>query len=219
MSISDFSLKLLLLFLPGLVSFIVIDNLSTHRETKNIHWFVYSIILGLVSYSILYMIELKAGITITFWSTLVDSEKIIHYDEIMYSTIIGLVLGILLTFAINNGWFFRFFSRLKITQKHGYPDTLSYMLGLYNAQYLTVTDWEKEIRIVGELVAVSENIDQRDELVLQNCSIYNLDSGEKLYDIPVFYLAQDFDKITIEIDNSSNNDDELEKVDDKNATE
>lgn len=219
MSISDFSLKLLLLFLPGLVSFIVIDNLSTHRETKNIHWFVYSIILGLVSYSLLYMIELKAGITITFWSTLVDSEKIIHYDEIMYSTIIGLVLGILLTFAINHGWFFRFFSGLRITQKHGYPDTLSYMLGLYNAQYLTVTDWEKEIRIVGELVAVSENIDQRDELVLQNCSVYNLDSGEKLYDIPVFYLAQNFDKITIEIDNSGNNDAELEKVDDKNATE
>jgi hypothetical protein len=219
MSISDFSLKLLLLFLPGLVSFIVIDNLSTHRETKNIHWFVYSIILGLVSYSLLYMIELKAGITIAFWSTLVDSEKIIHYDEIMYSTIIGLVLGILLTFAINHGWFFRFFSGLRITQKHGYPDTLSYMLGLYNAQYLTVTDWEKEIRIVGELVAVSENIDQRDELVLQNCSVYNLDSGEKLYDIPVFYLAQNFDKITIEIDNSGNNDAELEKVDDKNATE
>lgn len=219
MSISDFSLKLLLLFLPGLVSFIVIDNLSTHRETKNIHWFVYSIILGLVSYSLLYMIELKAGITITFWSTLVDSEKIIHYDEIMYSTIIGLVLGILLTFAINHGWFFRFFSGLRITQKHGYPDTLSYMLGLYNAQYLTVTDWEKEIRIVGELVAVSENIDQRDELVLQNCSVYNLDSGEKLYDIPVFYLAQNFDKITIEIDDSGNNDAELEKVDDKNATE
>lgn len=40
MTVSDFSLKLLLLFLPGLVSFILINELSIHKETKNIHWFV-----------------------------------------------------------------------------------------------------------------------------------------------------------------------------------
>ena len=44
MTVSDFSLKLLLLFLPGLVSFILINELSIHKETKNIHWFVYSIL-------------------------------------------------------------------------------------------------------------------------------------------------------------------------------
>lgn len=202
MSLSDFSLKLLLLFLPGLVSFIIIDNLSTHKKIKNIHWFVYSILLGLLSYLILYVVELVKGTEITFWSTLVDQTKVIHYDEIIYSTAIGLCLGIVFTIVINRGWFFKFFSWIHVTKKHGYPDTLSYMLGLYKAQYLTITDWEKKIRLVGELVAVSEESDQRNELVLQNCSVYDLESSDKLYDIPVFYLSQNFDKITIEIDNS-----------------
>ena len=142
------------------------------------------------------------GTEITFWSTLVEQTKVIHYDEIIYSTAIGLCLGIVFTIAINRGWFFKFFSRIHVTKKHGYPDTLSYMLGLYEAQYLTITDWEKKIRLVGELVAVSEESDQRNELVLQNCSVYDLESSDKLYDIPVFYLSQNFDKITIEIDNS-----------------
>lgn len=41
-----------------------------------------------------------------------------------------------------------------------------------------------------------------DEIVLQNCTIHDLESGGSLYDIPVFYLAQSFDKVTIEINNS-----------------
>lgn len=67
MTVSDFSLKLLLLFLPGLVSFILINELSIHKETKNIHWFVYSILLGLFSYVILYIIGLCIKVEITFW--------------------------------------------------------------------------------------------------------------------------------------------------------
>lgn len=202
MTVSDFSLKLLLLFLPGLVSFILINELSVHKETKNIHWFVYSILLGLFSYVILYIIGLCIKVEITFWSNLINDNKIIDYNEIIVSTLIGCILGIAVTITINNGYFFRIFSFIGITKKHGYSDTLSYFLGLYEAKYLTVTDWEKKIRIVGELVAVSEPSDRHDEIVLQDCTIYDLESGENLYDVPVFYLAQSFDKVTIEINNS-----------------
>lgn len=41
-----------------------------------------------------------------------------------------------------------------------------------------------------------------DEIVLQNCTIHDLESGGSLYDIPGFYLAKSFDKVTIEINNS-----------------
>ncbi len=76
------------------------------------------------------------------------------------------------------------------------------MSTLYQAKYLIVTDWEKRIRIVGELVATSESTDNRDEIVLQDATLYALETGEKLYEVPVIYLAQSFEKITIEIINT-----------------
>ena len=131
MTVSDFSLKLLLLFLPGLVSFILINELSIHKETKNIHWFVYSILLGLFSYVILYIIGLCIKVEITFWSNLINDNKIINYNEIIVSTLIGCILGIAATIIINKGYFFKICSFIGITKKHGYSDTLSYFLGLY----------------------------------------------------------------------------------------
>ncbi len=40
MTISDFSLKIILLFLPGIVSFLIIDNLAAHRQTKTIQLYI-----------------------------------------------------------------------------------------------------------------------------------------------------------------------------------
>lgn len=199
MSLSTFSLKLLLLFLPGLISFIITDNFSNHRATKTIHWFIYPMLFGFLAYAILTVISAILGNAIGFWQYLISPDPEINYHEIVYAVFIGVVLGIMATWSMNHAIPFRVASFFHITQRIGYPDTLSYMLSLYAAKYLTVTDWEKGIRIVGELVAASEPTDERDELVLQQCKVYNLQSGELLYSIDVFYLSQTFTKVTIEI--------------------
>lgn len=208
MTISDFSLKIILLFLPGIVSFLIIDNLAAHRQTKTIHWFMYPMLLGFLSYAFLEFVFPD----IRFWHFLTEQAPGIDYYEIIRAIFIGIVLGCLLTYIINHALLFKAASFFRLTNRQGLPDTFSYMLSLYPVQYLTVTDWEKRIRIVGELVATSESSDNRDEIILQNATIYSLDTGDNLYDIPVIYLAQDFNKITIEIsDTSSKGDDQYEK--------
>lgn len=211
MTISDFSLKIILLFLPGIVSFLIIDNLAAHRQTKTIHWFMYPMLLGFLSYAFL-----ELGFSdIRFWHFLTEQAPDIDYYEIMRAIVIGIVLGCLLTYILNHALLFKAASFLRLTNRQGLPDTFSYMLSLYPVQYLTVTDWEKRIRIVGELVATSESSDNRDEIILQNATVYGLDTGENLYDIPVIYLAQDFNKITIEISNTPSKGDEYH---DKSST-
>ena len=198
MTVSDFSMKIVLLFLPGIVSFIIIDNLSNHRQTKTIHWFMYSMLLGFASYAILKVM----WPTIHFWEFLITRDPISNYDEIILAIIVGILLGCLLTCAINHSFFFTLCSALQLTTRQGTPDTFSYMMSLYKFKYLTVTDWEKRIQIVGELTAVSESTDNRDEIILQNATVYSLDHGYKLYDIDVIYIAQDFSKLSIEIANT-----------------
>ena len=64
---------------------------------------------------------------------------------------------------------------------------------------ITIRDWDKNIVIIGELVATSEITDTRNEIVLQECSIYTLNDNSHLYDVPVFYLSTEFNNISIEI--------------------
>lgn len=198
MTISDFSLKMVLLFLPGIVSFVIIDNLTVHRQTKVLHWFIYSMLLGFLSYALLKLIW--PGVQ--FWDFLITRDPKINYSEILDAIVMGGALGIIITLCINHTLFFRLFSLVRLTNRQGTPDTLTYMCGLYKVKYIIVTDWEKRIRIVGELVATSEAADSHDEIVLQNATLYELESGIKLYDVPVIYLAQNFEKLTIEIMNS-----------------
>lgn len=204
MTISDFSLKMVLLFLPGIVSFVIIDNMSSHRQTKNTHWFIYPLLLGLLSYAILKFFW--PGVQI--WDFLISHDPQINYSEIMHAIITGFFLGCAITYMINHSIFFKVFSFIRLTNRQGTPDTLSYMSSLYQAKYLIVTDWEKRIRIVGELVATSESTDYRDEIVLQDATLYALETGEKLYEVPVIYLAQSFEKITIEIANTQDEGDD-----------
>lgn len=202
-TVSDFSLKLIIIFLPGIVSFLIIDTLTIHKETKNIHRFIFSMILGFLSYGILKVICPK----VMFWNYLGHSTLELHYEEIILAIIIGIILGVLITYIINKSCLYKSASIIGLTQKHGYPDTFSYMTALYTFDYITVTDWEKNIRLVGTLVATSDIADNRNEIVLQDVSVYTT-TGEYLYDTPVFYIAQDFSKLTIEINNSENSKEE-----------
>lgn len=50
MSISEFTVKLMVIFLPGIIAFTIIDNLTTHNKTEISHRILYSFILGFICY-------------------------------------------------------------------------------------------------------------------------------------------------------------------------
>ena len=212
MNISSFSLQVLLLFIPGLIAFLLVDNLTAHKPFKLVYIFIYTMILGMMSYLTLYCVlvlfSMCRGTTAEFyfWKNLTEEGLIFFLPEIIYATLVSVFLGSVVTFVINHGWFNYYCGKVGLSKKHGYSDTLSYMINLYtNAEpnvplYLTITDWEKRLRIVGVLVALSGPEDRRDEMLLQDCTLYSLESGEEIYSIPVYYFCPDYSKITIEID-------------------
>jgi membrane glycosyltransferase len=50
MNFTSFTIRLLLLFLPGIISIILIDTFTIHRRWEGYKYFLYSFVLGLLCY-------------------------------------------------------------------------------------------------------------------------------------------------------------------------
>lgn len=198
MSISVFTIKILMLFLPGIIAFIILDTMTTHKRASIIHWFVYSALLGLLTYGIMGFFNQK----IYFWKNLMLENPVIEYSEIVWAIVIAVIIGIILSYVFRSGILYRFCCIIGITTKHGFANSFDYMMFLYSPRYIAVTDWEKRIKVVGELVASSDVSDDKNELIIQNATVFQLDDLDNRYDVQVFYLSQSAEKVTIEIDAS-----------------
>ncbi len=204
MTVSDFSIRIILLFLPGVITFLIVDNLTDHKQTRNVHWLIYSMLFGFVDYAVFTLLMWLCNSTVDFWYALIDQSVSISYSEIFYTILVGILVSAPIVLLSRTKAFFWLFHKIKLTKRHGYPDSLSYMLDLYKTiDYLIVTDWEKQIRVVGHLMALSEDTDKKDEIVLQDCIVYDLNTAEELYKVDVLYIAQNHEKITIEVEDTS----------------
>ena len=209
MELSTFTVKLFILFIPGLLAFIIIDNLSIHKMTKKVHWFIYSVILSFISNTLLLLLKYLYAIfvpcyqfdssTSFFYQLLENDNTGLLYSDILMACFVAILLGIVISRLLVTNKLFSICSRFSLTNRHGYTDALSYMFNLYSVKYITIRDWDKNIVIIGELVATSEVTDARNEIVLQDCSVYRLNDNSHLYDVPVFYLSTEFNNISIEI--------------------
>lgn len=99
MNISSFSLQVLLLFIPGLIAFLLVDNLAAHKQFKLVYIFIYTMILGMMSYLTLYcvlvLLSMCRGTTAEFyfWKNLTEEGMIFFLPEIIYATLVSVFLG------------------------------------------------------------------------------------------------------------------------------
>ena len=176
MSISDYTFRLLLLFLPGIISFIIIDNFTTHKETKTIHWILYSMILGFLSYfpwmlltesmRLIYNVSLNTQ----FLLSLTDSSIPINFYEIQVATLFSVIWGVIITKALNRGWFYSLAFWMGITNKFPEIDSWSHCINRYRPNWIMVLDKESSTSYLGILDS-SSDANERDGLVLLNVTV------------------------------------------------
>ncbi len=115
MEITEFTLKLLFLFLPGIVAFIIAEQLTTHEEIKLYNKILYSFILGVVCYFLYYLLTQKEVLNICNVS---DNNGIINYQEIFYVSLIAIPLGFILSGFLNYKILHRFARAIRLTNKY-----------------------------------------------------------------------------------------------------
>ena len=124
MEISDLVVRIIILIFPGLLSISLINSLIKKRKIDNREYIVYVTIISFISYfalNLIFSIFLENR-DVSFFKALVDSQIPINYDEVFWSSIIAICLGIIIVVIINKGVFYTLCRKIKITNRTGAND-------------------------------------------------------------------------------------------------
>lgn len=197
------TLKLIIIFIPGAIATIIFGKLILHKEWSNFKFILFSVLFGVFSYLILQLIIslfnlcLSRNISdLTLWSTLSDA-KAIPYFEVLFSSIISIILAFFISYIENNKWIYNFAKRLKISNKYGDENLYSRFLNDSSTEYIYLRDIKNNLTYYGWVKSFSES-SQVTEIRLAEVSVYSYSDSDLFYEIDEVYLSLNKSEIIIE---------------------
>ena len=193
MEFSEFSLRIMLLFLPGIVSLLIIDNLTNHKEYKLYEKAIYSLIYSFFCYYLYYLLLIiygfwfKVKIHFSFFDGLINNESVLDFNEIGYATIISIFVGFIFSAFINYKIVNKIARKIKITKKHAEVDVWSYLMNSEKMDWVVIRDIKNDLMYEGWIKAFSDST-EKDEIFLRDVKVFKNSTSKELYDIPGLYL-------------------------------
>jgi len=204
MELSEFTWRIILLFIPGIISFIIIDQLTVHKGSK-IHWILIdSLILGFFCYSFYYVITLilnlfpNINLEFSFFEALTNKDSSLNFNEITFVTGLSVPIGFFFTFLINYKVLYRISHILKISNKFGDIDVWSYIMNSKEPEWVVIRDIENDLMYEGWIEAFSDST-EANELFLRDVKVFKDSTAEELYEIPGLYLPRRRENLIIEL--------------------
>lgn len=203
MEISAFTFRLILLFIPGIITFTIIDSLTIHKERKLYQILLNSLIFGFICYVtyalLIYSITLLKSLFIllnvdrefTFLRALTDNSIKLDFKEIFITTCLSFPVAFLFTFFINYKILYRLAHKLKVSKKFGDIDLWSYIMNMEMPEWAVVRDVENNLMYEGWIQAFSDSSEDKNELFLRDVKVFRNSSGKELYEVPALYLARE----------------------------
>lgn len=201
MDISSLTIRLLFLFLPGIVTLFIIDHLTVHQKIDSWKYFLYSIILGFINYLVWYLLYhipfLSIG-TFYFFEALLNENALLNINEIIFVMIISFVSGIALTYLINYKIIFKLLRKIKITSKSGAIDVWNYIFDTEETKFVAIRDYDRDLMFVGTVLLFSNTTPDKEELFLHDVKVYCNSTAELIYEVPAMYISTTKGKMEIE---------------------
>jgi hypothetical protein len=209
MEVSALTLRVLLLFFPGVLCAMLVDALTVHRERTAAQFLTHAFVLGLTSYLLLYFgqwtcvglayaLPLPQPLPVTFLNALLDEKLRIAPGEIALAAAIGVLLGTGVSAGVNHRILFRIGRKLHVTRRRGSPDLWSHVLNFEQTNWVSVRDLDHGFTYVGWVRDYSEIVDLA-ELWLLEATVFESATGTKLYEANALYLGRDPRSITVEV--------------------
>ena len=210
MGLSEFTFRILLIFIPGLITYLIVDKLTVHKEHKITDKLIYSFIFGFLCY-IIYLIIitcsnnfLNTSIQFHFIESLTNKNASINLQEIGLVTLLSFPLGIILTYFVTYKLLHKFAHLIKASEKFGDIDVWSYIMNSNTIDWVLIRDVENNLMYEGWIEAYSDET-ERDEIFLRDAKVYTNDTDEFLYDIDGIYLPMNREKLRMEFYNINEN--------------
>ncbi len=204
MNFSEFTLYIMLIFLPGIIAYKVFDELTHQKDKKAYEVVVYSFLFGFFSYFIYYLIFSfpywfsESEFQFHFLSTLKEPETL-DFEEVFYVSCIAIIAGVVITLIDTYKILFIVARWLRITKKHGELDTFTFLMNsnIGKDAWVIIRDTEDDRAYYGWIYAYSIGADQN-ELFLRDVKVYENSTGNILMTSPGIYLAKSKEKYVIE---------------------
>lgn len=201
MSDSIFTIRVVVLLLPGLLAAIIVERLTVHPKWEQFRFLLYSGILGCLSYIFLQLglngiklIVAKArniDFEPTFlgvWSSLFNKEGAIKVNEVALACFVALALGLGITAVVQYKLIYRFASWIGATNKYGDENLFTHFLNDRETRVIWVRDVSSDIVYEGEKAAYSE-ADNICEIVLRDVHVYRAGEDSPRYQLEKIYLS------------------------------
>lgn len=199
MEISELTLKLILLLIPGSIACIIYERLTIHKQWTSFKFVTNSILFGAMSYLI-------AGVIFStftcdksfesFWDNL--PTKDIPYNVILKSSIVSIIVGFVSTGIDQYKLINKFGKYIKLSNKYGDENLFSYFLNAKEVDEVYVRDIENKLTYHGFVNSFSET-DEIKEIVLLDVVVYDYETSTELYALDKIYLSKSKENLIIEL--------------------
>ena len=199
MEISELTLKLILLLVPGSIACIIYERLTIHKVWTPFKFIANSILFGGLSYILAPIIWSICGMDYSFdsfWNNLPTKE--IPFDAILKASFVALIIGFSSTAIDHYKLINRFGKWARLTNKYGDENLYSYFLNAKDVEEVYFRDIENNLTYHGIIDSFSEN-DHFYEVVLRDVVVYNYKNSKKLYEIDKIYLSKSKENLIIEL--------------------
>jgi len=202
MEISEVTVRVLLIFFPGIICAMILDSLTVHREWKLWRFALTSFVLGLVCYIATFAVwQLVVPTQVTIVESLLqakEGKEAPAVAEIVAATLVSIVLAFVLSCASNRKVLHRVAQRLRVTRKFGHLDVWDWMLNNTDIpEWVVVRDLDTGLAYEGWVRTFSDTADAN-ELFLRDVRVLNNETGEEIDSLWGLYVARPREKLTIE---------------------
>lgn len=207
MEISELTLRLIFLSIPGIICYLFLFKLTPTANKNNFEIFLliflYSVLSYLVYSLFLYLFKIIFCIDIDsdiITLILTDNSKIEFY-HILFASFVAISIALIMSFLTKINFLNKIGQKLKLTAKYGNEDVWHFFhnlsLDFKNDGYVVIRDHKYKLTYFGFISHWSESEKER-ELLIENVSIFDIDSN-KLYDAERIYISRNRDDLTIEV--------------------
>ncbi len=205
---TEFTVKLLILGLPGIICYFLWQKLIGRREKTTVEVILYVFVYTILAYMLVYAYESLVYFAVggqfdSQAKTILLGEDWEVTPQLMLRAICaGVVLAYLLAYCVRYNIANRLGQRIRATQRYGDEDVWHYFHNApqdqKNEGWVMVRDLKTDLTYHCYISVWSESGMDR-ELVLSDVSVYSSSTAEYLYDAQHIYLSRARDELTIEV--------------------
>lgn len=204
MEISELTLKLILILIPGSIASIIYERLTIHKQWNSFKFVINAILFGALSYIVAQFVFNICRVDTsfeTFWENLPTKE--IPYNVILKASFVSIFIGLIATGVDHYKLINKLGKFLKLTNKYGDENLYSYFLNAEDVDEVYIRDIGNGLTYHGLINSYSEN-DEINEIVLVDVIVYDYSTSEKLYSLDKIYLSRKKDNLIIELPYKNN---------------